>query len=112
MNTNRLNAYRIMWVICCFDLPVVSKKDQKIANNFRKFLKEDGFMMIQYSIYGRHCPSSENAYVHIERIKKQIPQNGSVFILKITDKQFGESIIYHNCKKDDPPKGWQQLELF
>jgi CRISPR-associated protein Cas2 len=112
MKTNRLNAYRIMWVICCFDLPVVTKKEQKIANAFRKFLKEAGFMMIQYSIYGRHCPSSDAANVHINRIKKHIPENGSVFILKITDKQFGESILYHNAKREDPPKGYQQLELF
>ncbi|GAB4451142.1 MAG: CRISPR-associated endonuclease Cas2 [Bacteroidia bacterium] len=111
MNT-RLNAYRIMWTICFFDLPVKTKKEQKIANNFRKFLKDDGFMMLQFSVYGRHCPSSDNANVHINRIKKHIPQHGSVLILKITDKQFGEAIIYHNAKKEDPPKGWQQLELF
>ncbi len=101
-----------MWVICCFDLPTVEKKDQKAANRFRKFLNEDGFIMIQFSIYGRHCPSSENANVHIERIKRNLPPKGSVIIFKITDKQFGESIIYQNAKKDDPPTGWIQLELF
>ncbi|MCM8820208.1 MAG: CRISPR-associated endonuclease Cas2 [Candidatus Omnitrophica bacterium] len=112
MMNNRLNAYRIMWIICCFDLPTTTKKEQKTANNFRKFLIEDGFMMLQYSIYGRHCPSSENAEVHINRIKKNIPADGSVFIIKITDKQFGESIIYRGSKKEEPPKGYQQLELF
>lgn len=108
----RLNAYRIMWVICCFDLPVLTKKERKIASDFRKFLKEDGFMMIQFSIYGRHCSSSESASVHIARVKKNIPEKGSVFIMKITDKQFGECILYTNSKKEPPPKGWQQLELF
>lgn len=112
MKSERLNAYRIMWIICCFDLPVVTKKEQKIANNFRKFLKEDGFMMIQFSIYGRHCPSMENAQVHIERIKRNLPEQGSVFVIKITDKQFGESLIFINAKKNEPPKGSIQLELF
>jgi CRISPR-associated protein Cas2 len=101
-----------MWVICCFDLPVVTNNDQKVANRFRRFLKEDGFMMIQYSVYGRHCASSESAYVHIERIKRNIPKKGSVFIMKITDKQFGESTIFQNAEKEGPPVGWQQLELF
>ncbi len=101
-----------MWVICCFDLPVVTKKEQKIANAFRKFLIQDGFIMLQFSIYGRHCPSSENANVHIKRIQQQIPENGSVFIFKITDKQFGEAIYFQNKKKTPPPSGWQQLELF
>lgn len=112
MKNNRLNAYRIMWVICCFDLPVVTKKEQKIANQFRKFLKENGFMMLQFSIYGRHCASAESVNVHIKRIKNNLPEHGSVFILKITDKQFGESVLYHNAKKQDPPNGWTQLELF
>ncbi len=103
-----------MWVICCFDLPVTTKKEQKIANDFRKLLLEDGFLMLQYSIYGRHCPSSETAQVHIKRVQKQIPENGSVLILKLTDKQFGESIVYVNKKKQPPPASgkWVQLELF
>lgn len=110
----RLNEYRIMWIICCFDLPVTSKKEQKIANDFRKFLIADGFIMLQFSVYGRHCPSSENAQVHINRIQSQIPENGSVLILKLTDKQFGDSVVFNNYKKQNPPeKGkWVQLELF
>lgn len=101
-----------MWVICCFDLPVTTKKEQKLAQGFRKFLIESGFMMIQFSIYGRHCPSSENANMHINYVKRHIPPYGSVLIFKMTDKQFGDSILYINHQKASPPKGWQQLELF
>jgi CRISPR-associated protein Cas2 len=32
---------------------------------FGKHLKEDGFTMLQFSIYVRHCNSYENAEVHI-----------------------------------------------
>ncbi len=112
MIQDRLNEYRIMWIICCFDLPVTTKKEQKTANEFRKFLIKDGFAMIQFSIYGRHCPSKESAEMHTHRVQKNIHEKGAIFVFKITDKQFGNAIFYINHKKEPPPKTWQQLELF
>lgn len=70
---NRLNAYRIMWVLVFFDLPTETKKDRKIYTKFRKDILADGFTMFQFSIYLRHCPSRENAEVHIQRLKKYCP---------------------------------------
>jgi len=110
--TSRLNAYRIMWLFVFFDLPVTTKKEQKIAQKFRKELLEDGFIMLQYSVYIRHCSSSESADVHTNWIKKLIPESGSVSILRVTDKQFGNMETYYGRKKTPPPSGWQQLELF
>ncbi len=109
---NRLSAYRIMWVLVLFDLPTVTKKEKKIASAFRKQLVKDGFTMFQFSMYIRHCPSRENAAVHVKRIKKELPQNGHVGILCITDKQFGDIEIYFGRKKTEPETGAQQLELF
>lgn len=69
----RLNEYRIMWVLVFFDLPTETKKQRKSANDFRRNLLKDGFVMFQYSIYMRHCPSKENAEVHQQRVKKMLP---------------------------------------
>ncbi|MBP5502285.1 MAG: CRISPR-associated endonuclease Cas2, partial [Bacteroidales bacterium] len=63
---NRLSEYRIMWVLVMFDLPTETKKQRKAATNFRKQITADGFTMFQFSMYIRHCPSSENAAVHIK----------------------------------------------
>ncbi len=112
MKADRLNAYRIMWVIVFFDLPVVTKKDRKIYTDFRKKLLQDGFGMFQYSIYLRHCPSMENAQVHIKRVKKQLPEKGHVVMMTITDKQFGMIEIFHGKKSAEPIETPQQLELF
>lgn len=109
---NRFSAYRIMWVLVLFDLPTVTKKEKKIASTFRKKLVKDGFTMFQFSMYIRHCPSRENAAVHIKRVKKELPQNGHIGIVCITDKQFGDIEIYFGRKKTEPEKGAQQLELF
>jgi len=109
---NRLNAYRIMWVLVFFDLPTETKSQRAAASKFRKRLLDDGFSMFQFSIYLRHCPSRENAEVHIKRTKSHLPKLGKVGILSITDKQFGQMEIFFAQKTADVPAPPQQLELF
>ena len=69
----RFSEYRIMWVLVLFDLPTETKKDRKDYALFRKRLLQDGFTMFQFSIYLRHCPSAENADVHIRRVQNILP---------------------------------------
>jgi CRISPR-associated protein Cas2 len=101
-----------MWVLVFFDLPTETKKERKIYADFRKKLLKDGFNMFQFSIYLRHCPSSENAEVHTNRIKSKLPEKGHVGILTITDKQFGNMEIFYGEKIQETPQTSQQLELF
>jgi len=68
--------------------------------------------MFQFSIYMRHCPSRENADVHIRRVKKTLPEKGHVGIVSLTDKQFGQMEIFFSRKTIETPIGYQQLELF
>jgi len=101
-----------MWVLVFFDLPTETKKDRKIYAKFRKQIMADGFSMFQFSIYLRHCPSRENANVHVERVKKILPPKGNVGIMCITDKQFGMMEIFHGKEPVEKPEPVQQLELF
>lgn len=112
MKADRLNAYRIMWVLVFFDLPTETKKERKIYTQFRKKIMEDGFTMFQFSIYLRHCSSMQNADVHIKRVKKILPEKGHIGIMTITDKQFGMMEIYYGKKLAEPVNIPQQLELF
>ena len=109
---SRLNEYRILWILVFFDLPVVEKKDRKIAARFRKDIMHNGFSMFQFSIYLRHCPSRENADVHIKRVKRLLPEKGHVGILTVTDKQFGSMELFYGKKEETLPGAPQQLELF
>lgn len=108
----RLNEYRVMWVMILFDLPVETKKDRKNYAEFRKKVLKDGFTMFQFSAYLRHCPSRENAEVHVKRVKKNLPPKGHVGILTITDKQFGMMQIFYGKEEKEKPPVPQQLELF
>lgn len=108
----RLNAYRIMWLFVFFDLPVTSKKERKAAARFRKDIMKDGFTMMQFSVYTRHCASGESAEVHVKRVKDLIPEKGQVSILRVTDKQYGDIMNYWGRKEQPRPDIPQQLELF
>jgi CRISPR-associated protein Cas2 len=108
----RFSEYRVMWVLVLFDLPTETKKERKIYALFRKHLINDGFTMFQFSIYLRHCASRENADVHVSRVKNYLPEKGSVGILCITDKQFGEMHLFIGAKEKTQKAPGQQLELF
>ncbi len=108
----RFSEYRIMWVLVFFDLPTETKKQRKAYTDFRKKLVDDGFTMFQFSIYLRHCPSVENAQVHIKRVKFALPELGEVGILCITDKQFGQMELFLGKKAETLNQPVQQLELF
>jgi len=108
----KLNEYRIMWVLVFFDLPTETAIERKIASKFRKEIMRDGFTMFQFSIYLRHCPSRENADVHIKRVKNQLPEKGHVGIMCVTDKQFGMMEIFYGKKVKEKEEPLQQLELF
>ena len=112
MIINRLNAYKIMWLFVMFDLPTETKAERKAASDFRKHLLADGFTMFNYSIYVRHCPSTENAEVHIQRTIRNLTDKGHITILDTTDKQFGRMRVFKGKKPSKPITGWQQLELF
>lgn len=108
----RLNKYRILWVFVFFDLPTETKKNRKHASVFRKNLKKDGYSMLQFSIYTRHCNSRENADVHIRRVKSFLPPEGEVIIFTLTDKQFGMMEFFRGKDPTQKPDTPQQLELF
>lgn len=112
MKADRFNAYRIMWVFVHYDLPTDTKKDRKNAAKFRKGIMQDGFVMLQYSIYIRHCASRENAEVHIKRVKSVLPPKGEVIVFTLTDKQFGMMEFFKGDQETNKPDTPQQLELF
>lgn len=112
MSFIRLNAYHIMWLFVMFDLPTVTKKDKSMSARFRKDLERDGFTMYQYSVYIRYCASLESAQVHIKRVKSLTPPKGTVSILTVTDKQYGNIINIWGEIEKKTSQNPLQLEFF
>ena len=112
MSEERLNAYHIMWLLALFDLPTNTKQERRIAHLFRKNLIKDGFAMMQYSVYIRHCGSPESANVHTKRVENMIPAKGHVSILRITDKQYCNMVNFWGEDAIPLPPSPVQLEFF
>ena len=70
MNPVDPDRYKMGWLLVAFDLPVGTKKQRKDATDFREFLKDDGFLMIQWSVYARSCVSFARQETHLDRVKK------------------------------------------
>lgn len=83
-------SYERMRVLCMFDLPMETSREQKAYREFRKALLTNGFTMLQYSIYQRAVPNRQatKKYEHI--LKKYIPENGEIRLLYVTEKQFND----------------------
>ena len=105
-------GYRSMWVVAMFDLPVVSEEARKAYQAFRKVLLKDGFLQMQFSVYARHCPSEENADVHENRVEINLPPDGEVRLVRLTDKQFGRMKVFYGKKRKPPEKSPEQLAFF
>ena len=101
-----------MWLFVFFDLPTTTKKERKNAAQFRKALEKDGFSMMQYSVYVRHCASRESMHVHIKRVQSSMPPSGLTSILSITDKQYGEIQNFWGKVERAKLTTPQQLEFF
>ncbi len=78
----------------------------------RKKLLQDGFTRMQYSVYLRHCASRENADVHIQRAEANVPDDGEVRVLTITDKQYERMHVFWGKRRKPPENPPRQLELF
>ena len=104
-------GYRLLWMQVVFDLPVTEKIQRKRATEFRNHLLDEGFTMSQFSVYMRHLKDREQAETYFKKVEKIMPEEGSVHILVITDKQYEQIRTFTSgvkSKKSNP----DQLLLF
>lgn len=107
-----LSSYRLMWMLVMFDLPTESKKQRKDANNFRKFLLDEGFERSQFSVYARFVNGKEAFKTRINRIKQNLPIQGDVQILNFTDRQYRDIVHFNSRSRKSTRKNPDQLVLF
>lgn len=77
-----------MRTIVFFDLPNVYAKDKRNYMLFRKFLMNEGFIMMQESVYSKIVLNSQQANLLLNRVKKNSPKKGFIQLLTITEKQY------------------------
>lgn len=77
-----------MRTIVFFDLPNIYAKDKRNYLHFRKFLLNEGFIMMQESVYSKIVMNSQQSKLLLERIRKKAPKKGLIQTLTITEKQY------------------------
>jgi len=99
--------FKMGWILVAFDLPVLTKEQRKRATGFRNFLIDDGFLMIQFSVYARSCVSFARQDTHMARVRAAIPAEGTVRAIFITRAQWERSFVCYGS----PSKGTNAEEM-
>ena len=102
-----------MRILVFFDLPVKTPSERREATRFRTFLLKDGYHMLQYSVYARVCNGMDAVEKHRARVRQNLPDNGSVRMLTITEKQYEAiEILLGRLTAADDPDQFEQLTIF
>lgn len=79
-----------MRLIVFFDLPTLTRKDLAQYRKFRKFLLDNGFVMMQESVYCRLVLNNNSGALLKKQIIKNLPADGLVQLMQITEKQYAD----------------------
>lgn len=95
-----------------FDLPVLTDRERKIASRFRKFLLDDGYIMMQFSVYSRICKNNDDLLKHVNRLRAKVPTNGNVRLLQVTEKQYTNMIMFCGERRPEENISNENLLIF
>ena len=95
-----------------FDLPVITEKEKKIASKFRKYLLDDGYIMMQYSVYSRICKNNDDLNKHINRLRINSPKTGNIRLLQVTENQYNNMIMFCGTKSVEENISIENLLVF
>ena len=80
--------YKFMRLLVFFDLPMLTEKDKREYQKFHKYLVRNGFIMMQKSVYSKLVINNVTSASVKQRIKNNLPPEGIVELLEITENQF------------------------
>lgn len=104
---------KFMRILIFFDLPVKTAAQRREAARFRNFLLNDGYHMLQYSVYARVCNGADAVEKHRARVRQILPDNGSIRMLTITERQYESiEILLGRLTAADDPEQMEQLSIF
>ncbi len=82
-----------MKMILLFDLPTETDIDRSNYRRFREMLIKKGFTMLQFSVYARSFANKDSVNFFLNTVKKQVPQEGKVRVLIMTEKQYLSMVV-------------------
>ncbi|ATH86645.1 CRISPR-associated endonuclease Cas2 [Brochothrix thermosphacta] len=93
-----------MRILLFFDLPVETTVETTVEKrayrHFRKYLVQEGFIMLQQSVYSKLVLNGTTANLLKNKIKKACPTKGLVQVLTITEKQYANIDLMVGFQQD------------
>ncbi len=111
------SPFRMGWILVMFDLPVLTDRERKEATRFRNNLLDEGYLMIQFSVYARPCVSHEHLEKHQAKVMAFVPEAGNVRMMFMTDEQWKKSVTvigknYRQGRREIDPEIPKQIEFW
>ena len=111
------SPFRMGWILVMFDLPVLTDRERKEATRFRNNLLDEGYLMIQFSVYARPCVSHEHLEKHMAKVQAFVPEAGNVRLMFMTDEQWKKSVTiigknYQQGRREVDPTIPKQIEFW
>ncbi|MBQ3489790.1 MAG: CRISPR-associated endonuclease Cas2 [Clostridia bacterium] len=77
-----------MRILVFFDLPTETLEDKREYRKFHKLLIQNGFLMMQESVYCRMLLTQGAGRTVLDVLRKNRPPRGIVQVMTVTEKQF------------------------
>ena len=87
---------RFMRLILMFDLPTETKEDLRNYRNFVKYLKTEGYIKVQYSVYSKLFINHDSSRTAAKRLKANSPLNGDIRYLIVSENQYLSIVNINN----------------
>lgn len=102
-----------MRILVFFDLPTLTKADKRAYTLFRRFLLQDGYDMLQWSVYSRIVNGEDDVKKHQKKLVANLPRKGSVRCMKVSEKQYAAmEILVGTVTVQEEKVSLQQVLLF
>ncbi|MFD1471775.1 CRISPR-associated endonuclease Cas2 [Companilactobacillus mishanensis] len=100
-----------MRLIVMFDLPTLTSSDRRNYRQFRKYLINDGFIMMQESIYTCILIDRQSADLLEKKISLYAPKKGLIQTMIVTEKQYTAINFITGKSKDDIDDKFERLTV-
>lgn len=102
---------RVMRLIVMFDLPTLTAGDRRNYRQFRKHLINDGFIMMQESIYTCILIDRQSANLLEKKLSLYAPKKGLIQTMIVTEKQYSAMTYITGASSNDIDDKFERLTV-
>lgn len=87
-----------VWLMVMYDLPTRTKQQRRNAQVYREMILNEGFDMVQLSVYVKYIPNATGARPVYMALKNTVPADGLVRMIRLSDEQWAQQHRFFGLK--------------